>query len=67
MKQLVVCLLCTVNLWIVVDSEGKCIQIRDEQSTYPCTPFVMMDTGCWDSEGNTELCNASWEQISIDK
>lgn len=67
MKQLLVCMLCTVNLWIVIDSEGKCIEIRDEQSTYPCTEFIMIDTGCWDENGETQLCSAQWEQISIDK
>lgn len=67
MKQLFVCMLCTVNLWIIIDSEGKCIEIRDEQNTYPCTEFVMIDTGCWDENGDTQLCSAQWEQISIDK
>ena len=62
MKQLLVCMLCTVNLWIVIDSEGKCIEIRDEQNTYRCTEFVMIDTGCWDENGETQMCAAQLEQ-----
>lgn len=60
MKQLFVCLLCTVNLWIVIDNEGKCIEIKDEQNTYPCTEKVMIDTGCWDEQLETQLCGANF-------
>lgn len=67
MKYLITCLLCTVNLWIIIDNEGKCIEIRTNDNTFPCTKEIMIDTGCWDNDGNSELCNASWEQISIDK
>lgn len=62
MKQLLVCMLCTVNLWIVIDSDGNCVEIRDEQTAYPCAEAVKLDTGCWDENGETQLCAAQWEQ-----
>lgn len=55
-------MLCTVNLWIIIDSDGNCVEIRDEQTTYPCTDAVKLDTGCWNENGETQLCSAQWEQ-----
>jgi hypothetical protein len=56
-------MLCTVNLWIAIDSDGNCVEIRDEQTTYPCTDAVKLDTGCWDENGETQLCSAQWIEI----
>jgi hypothetical protein len=61
-RLILTCMLCAVNLWIVIDSDGNCVEIRDEQTTYPCTDAVKLDTGCWDENGETQLCSAQWEQ-----
>ena len=60
MKNIITCLLCAVNLWIFIDNEGKCIEIRDGQTAYPCAQYIMIDTGCWDENLETELCGATF-------
>lgn len=57
------CVLCTLLLQILVTSDGECIEIRTRDAVYPCTAEVMQDSGCWDAEGNSQLCGASWIQV----
>lgn len=54
------CLLCHFNVIILVDSDGECVEIRTDDNTFPCTDEVKADTGCWDDEGNSQLCGASF-------
>lgn len=54
------CFLCLLTLRIFVSSEGECLRIEADETEYPCTEEVMLDTGCWDASGQTELCNAAW-------
>lgn len=57
------CILCTLLLQILVTSDGECIEIRTRDVVYPCTSEVMQDSGCWDENGETQLCGASWIQV----
>lgn len=57
------CTLCLLNIKIFITPEGECVEIRENDNIYPCTDYIKQDTGCWDEEGNTELCGASWEQV----
>lgn len=41
-----------------------CLRIETKDNTYPCTEEVKVDTGCWDEDGNTQLCGASWIEVS---
>jgi len=57
------CTLCLLNIKIFITPEGECVEIRANNSVYPCTDFIKIDTGCWDENQETQLCGASWEQI----
>ena len=57
------CTLCLLNIKIFIMPDGECVEVRTNDRVYPCTDFIKLDTGCWDEEGNTQLCGASWEQI----
>jgi hypothetical protein len=57
------CILCTLLLQILVTSDGECIEIRTRDAVYPCTAEVMQDSGCWDEDGHTLLCGASWIEV----
>ncbi len=58
-----VCSLCLLNITIFVTPDGECIEIHTKDSIYPCTDEIKRDTGCWDENGETELCGASWIQV----
>ena len=57
------CVLCLLNVQIFINAQGECLDIVADGNHYPCTQEVVIDTGCYDEEGNTELCNAQWIQI----
>lgn len=58
------CALCLLSVQIFTSPEGECLRIEVNSNSYPCTDEVKADTGCWDEEGNTQLCGASW--IAVD-
>ena len=60
---MLVCVLCLLNVQIFINAQGECLDIVADGNHYPCIKEVMIDTGCYDGEGNTELCNAQWIQI----
>jgi len=60
---IVVCMLCALNLTIYITKDGECVRIETNYNTYPCTEEVKLDTGCWDEEGNTQLCGARWIEV----
>lgn len=64
LQALIICTLCLLNIQIFVTPGGECVEIRtDDGSSFPCTDYIKQDTGCFDEEGNGQLCGASWEQI----
>lgn len=55
-----ICTLCLLAIRIFVTPDGECLRIETNDNIYPCTEEVKVDTGCWDEDGNTQLCGASW-------
>ncbi|MBQ1265437.1 MAG: hypothetical protein IIY06_01535 [Proteobacteria bacterium] len=55
-----ICTLCLLAIRIFVTPDGECLRIETNDSIYPCTEEVKVDTGCWAEDGNTQLCGASW-------
>lgn len=54
------CTLCLLTIRIFMTPDGECLRIEANNNIYPCTDEVKVDTGCWDEDGNTQLCIASW-------
>lgn len=57
------CTLCLLIIRIFVTHDGECLRIETRDNIYPCTEEVKVDTGCWDENGETQLCGASWIQV----
>lgn len=57
------CTLCLLNLRIFITPDGECVRIETDDNAYPCTDEIKRDTGCWDENGETQLCGASWIQV----
>lgn len=56
-------MLCALNLTIYITPDGECLRVETNYNDYPCTNEVKLDTGCWDEEGNTQLCGARWVEV----
>ena len=59
-----ICTLCLLTIRIFMTPDGECLRIETRDNIYPCTEEVKVDTGCWDEDGNTQLCGASWIEVS---
>lgn len=57
------CFLCLLNIQIFINADGECLDVVADGIHYPCTESVKIDTVCWDSDGDTQLCSAQWIQI----
>lgn len=57
---LFLCTLCLLTIHIYETRDGECLRIESKDRVYPCTDEVKVDTGCWDENGETQLCGASW-------
>lgn len=55
-----ICTLCLLTIRIFITSDGECLRIETNNNVYPCTDEVKVDTGCWNEDGETLLCGASW-------
>lgn len=58
------CTLCLLTIRIFVTPDGECLRIETRDNIYSCTEKVKVDTGCWDEDGNTQLCGARWIEVS---
>ena len=57
------CFLYLLVIRIFVTADGECLRIETNYGTYPCTEEVKRATGCWDEDGHTQLCGASFIQV----
>lgn len=62
-QAVILCALCLQGVKILVTPDGECIEIRTKDIIYPCADEIKIDTGCWDEQGNTQLCGASWIEV----
>lgn len=61
------CILCLATfLKIIVSPAGECIAIQADGKIYPCTIENKIDTGCWDSKLEGQLCTASFIELEGD-
>jgi hypothetical protein len=58
------CLTCMMHIQIFMSPQGECLEIEIDGHAYPCVPEVMRETGCFDDDGSTLLCDADWIWIS---
>ena len=58
------CLFCTLPVMSILTHNGECVEIWINNHRYPCTDDVKAETGCWDDNGQTQLCDADWIEIS---
>ena len=61
-----VCILCLLRLEVFYNGEtGECIDIKDATTGehFECSEENQIDTGCWDEDGNTELCSATMNEM----
>ncbi len=57
------CTLCLLNIRIFITPDGECLRIETDDNEYPCTDEIKRDTECWNDDGETQLCGASWIQV----
>lgn len=63
---LLICILCLFRIEIYINRDtGECLDILEVASDrhHPCTDENKRDTGCWDEDGNTQLCDAKWIEV----